>query len=170
MGRTSKVSVAAIIFTWTVAILLSALLFVLCPSRSRAQTKVTFTKAEVKQHKLSPSVQDTYMVYTFTEHKGVLFVLLQHKQLKLKTDKMAKVIDLLKLNLEGRKKQIDLFGKELKQCNDSRKRITDKWKKTDKDLQMSKAGSWKPWVITAASILVAIVGVSFGGYYYKKAK
>jgi hypothetical protein len=158
--------VAVVILTFTT-------ILAMCPHEAQAQHKTKVETEDVKKYKLPPSIQDIYMVYTFQEYKKVLASEKKLKRLKEKTQELGKAINLLKVKADAHKKQLKTYGKEVKQCKDSRKRITEKWKKCDLNYQLCKAGSWKPWVITAASILVAIVGTSLAGYYgykYKKAK
>lgn len=136
-----------------------------------AQKRVSMTSDDVRRFQLSPSLDNTYAVFTFSEYKKLRIDL---SKLKVAADKLGIVEKQLSLTREQLKKTEEKAATlvtDLKSCEASRKRITKKWSTCDLENRLCNAGSWKPWVITAISIAVGIAGAIVGAYYgikYKK--
>lgn len=130
-----------------------------------AQKRVPMTSDDVRRFQLSPSLDNTYAVFTFSEYKKLRIDL---SKLKIAADKLRiveKQLTLTREQLKRTEEKAVTLAADLKSCGVSRKRITEKWSKCDLENRLCNAGSWKPWVITAVSIAVGIAGAIVGAYY-----
>lgn len=137
------------------------------------QQRVKMSPKDIQKYGLKASVENTYAVYTFMEYKKLRLDLTRLQAVTKKLGLLEAKIPLLETKLKAVGKQAGTLKQDLQGCLKSRKRVTEKWKKCDLAHNLCQAGQWKPWVITAASIAVAIVGISLGAYYgdrYRKAK
>ena len=128
-----------------------------------APKEVTLTDEQIQAWGLQKSAH--YWIYTEEEHKQVTtYVRYQEKliaSLKLK-------IELIEDNNEDLKKQIELYKISLNSMTSMKEFLWSTWVRCDKDLQLARAGSWWPWVVTAAVAIGGLVASGFAiRYRYK---
>lgn len=152
---------------------LIALLVCLSPVTTQAQHKARLDPETIQRDNLPPSLDGIYVVYSFEEYKENLVDEARVKGLTKKVELLQKKGKLLKLQLTKLEEKASTLEKDLKSVEASRKRVTGKWKKCDISNRLCQAGSWKPWIIAAAALVVGVVGASVGVYYgwkYSKTK
>lgn len=138
-----------------------------------AQHRVKMGSGDIAKYSLPKSLDSTYMLYTFLEYKKLQLDLAKLRIAANKLLFMESKVKALMVEVEATKTKAETLQKDLNDCLKSRKRLTKKWSGCDLKYRMCQAGSWKPWAITAAAIVVGIVGASLGGYYgwkYSKVK
>ena len=102
-----------------------------------------------------------YRCYNLTEYKQLILRDSQLSVLTSENDLLKEEITEFNL-LAGQYKRIINSQKEMLSLKEEdRKRLLEKWKATDKELQQCEASIW-PWVATGVAIIVASVAVGYG--------
>lgn len=136
------------------------LLAFLSPVLSGARKKVVLTEEQRQALGLPPSPY--YIVYTADEDRQILEAIRAQKKLvellELKSSLLEQNVGDLKLVLRVSQDQLKLWHRR----SDF---LFDTWKRCDRDLQLAKAGSWWPWVITGVALVGALAASSVAVYY-----
>lgn len=137
---------------------------------SYAQQKVKIDDATKNRLGLKNSDKNTYMVYTFKEYKELLKKLATLESLKKKVPFLNEKVQLYKTAIKAKDAVIKAKSDTIDILNTRSERLTKNYYKCVDEREEAKAGSWKPWVVTATSLLVAAVTSGLAGYYGIKYK
>jgi hypothetical protein len=134
-----------------------------------AQTQVKISKEDQKKYGLKKTVDDTYLIYTFDEAKDI-------KKKDAKLEACTKKVEVLKKEVDLRGTQVKAARAALEKVQENNLlleqrsiRLTKKYHEC-LDEKAAIGTDWVPWLITAASIAVALAGWGTAGYYMAKEK
>ena len=145
------------------------LILVLLTSPAYAQSKVEIDKETQTKLGLKKSVEDTYMIYTFDEHKEVQKKLATLTTLKKKIPILKNQIDLQTSALKASKEVISSQEDTIKLLEARSTRLTAKYHKCLDD-KASASSSLTPWIIAIVATAVALTSTGVTGYYLIKNK
>ena len=105
---------------------------------------------------------ETYFVYTADQHHQVTAYTRYQEKL---TSKLKLKITLLEETNKDLKTQVNLYKLNLESMTQMKDFLWSTWVRCDRDLQLARAGSWWPWVVTAAVSIGGVVASSYAVYY-----
>ena len=133
----------------------------LTSASARAQRKVVLTADQQQRLGLVPS--SYYIIYTREEYL----------QLKHYDDLQQQLVDKLKFEIKFQQETIadlklsqQILQQDLKYWRDYSKMMFGVWEKCDLRMRRAEAGSWWPWVVTAAALTGSLIASGFAIYYH----
>lgn len=134
------------------------------------QTQVTIDEETQKELGLKPSVENTYMVYTFDEYKEVLKSMAELNALRLKVPLLQKQIDVHKIQVELKREIIQSKDTAITTLMARGERLTTKYERCLDDRAKLEGGSLWPWLGMGAAIAVSLATSIAATYYISKSR
>lgn len=143
------------------------LLILLFSFPAYGQTVVKISKEDQKKYGLKKTVNDKYLIYTHEETKKIRKTEDSLASCKKARADLASKILKRDAQLKAARATIDKEKENISILKKRGERLTKKYHKCLDD-KAAVNTDWKPWLITAASLAVAIAGFSTGAYYMYK--